>query len=264
MLKPKKRFGQHFLVDARVLVRILAALTIQSDDHVVEIGPGKGALTRYLLPHCRRLDAIEIDRDLVELLKEKFAGQEKLHLHCADVLRFDFASLAEPEKRLKIVGNLPYNISTPLLFHLFKQKYVIADMVFMLQKEVATRLTASPGSKRYGRLSVMAQYHCGIEMLFTVPAQSFRPPPKVTSAVVRLTPHPALPVEVSDYTRFQAVVAAAFSQRRKTLRNALYPLLSAEAIRACGIDPGSRAEELPLSAFAALSRALGPVHPTIA
>lgn len=263
MHRPKKRFGQHFLVDAQVLARILAALAPLAEDHIVEIGPGKGALTRYLLPHCRRLDAIEIDRDLVELLREKFSGIENLHIHCADALRFDFTHLAEVGERIRIVGNLPYNISTPLLFQLFEQKQVIGDMLFMLQKEVVERLTASPDSKRYGRLSVMAQYHCRIEKLFTVGPESFRPSPKVTSAIVRLTPYLIPPVEVGEYTRFETVVASAFGQRRKTLRNALKSLLPEETIRACGIDPQSRAETLPIKAFAALSRALAerPVQP---
>lgn len=263
MHRPKKRFGQHFLVDAQVLVRILAALAPLADDHIVEIGPGKGALIRYLLPHCRRLDVIEIDRDLVELLREKFSGIEHLRIHCADALRFDFTHLAEAGERIRIVGNLPYNISTPLLFQLFGQKRVIDDMLFMLQKEVVERLTASPGSKRYGRLSVMAQYHCQIEKLFTVGPESFRPQPKVSSAIVRLRPHLVPPVEVGEYALFETVVASAFGQRRKTLRNALKSLLPEETIRACGIDPQARAETLPITAFAALSRALAqrPVQP---
>lgn len=256
MHRPRKRFGQHFLRDSRVLSRLLTALAPQTDDHIVEIGPGQGALTRYLLPHCRRLDVLEIDRDLVELLRQKFSGIQNLHIHCADALSFDFTRLAEAGKQLRVVGNLPYNISTPLLFHLFRQKQVIAEMLFMLQKEVVERLAAVPGSRQYGRLSVMAQYHCRIEKLFTVGPENFQPPPKVTSAIVRLTPYRVPLVDVGDYTCFETVVATAFGQRRKTLRNALKSLLAEEIIRACGIDPQARAETLFLEAFGCLSRAL--------
>ncbi len=264
MPRPKKRFGQHFLRDRLVLARILKALAPKADDHLVEIGPGTGALTQLLLANCRQLDAIEIDRELVELLKEKLKGAPNFTLHCANALRFDFTRLAAEGERLKIVGNLPYNISTPLLFHLFGQKQAIGEMLFMLQKEVVERLAAAPASRQYGRLSVMAQYHCRIEKLFTVGSESFYPPPKVSSGVVRLTPHPVPPVEIGDYACFQTVVAAAFGQRRKTLRNALKSLLPEEAIRACGIALSARAEELPLSAFAALSQTLAacPVHPS--
>ncbi|GAB4354436.1 MAG: 16S rRNA (adenine(1518)-N(6)/adenine(1519)-N(6)) -dimethyltransferase RsmA [Methylohalobius crimeensis] len=262
MHRPKKRFGQNFLRDGRVLTRILAAVAPRPDDHIVEIGPGKGALTRYLLPHCRRLDAIEIDRDLIERLEEQFKDQ-RFHIHAADALAFDFRQLAAPGRRLKVVGNLPYNISTPLLFHLFEQKAAITEMVFMLQKEVVERLAAPPGNKQYGRLSVMAQYHCRMEKLFTVGPESFQPSPKVTSAVIRLTPHAIPPVEVGDLSCFRQVVTAAFGQRRKTLRNALKSRLSAEAISACGIDPRARAETLSLEDFGRLSLAMGkaPVHP---
>ncbi len=260
--KARKRFGQNFLHDTRTLHRIVAALEPSPEDHVVEIGPGKGALTRFLLPACRRLDVVEIDRDLVALLKERFAEREHLRIHSADALRFDFAALGTG---LKIVGNLPYNISTPLLFHLFRFKTVTETMVFMLQKEVVERLAAPPGDKRYGRLSVMAQYHCHVEKLFTVKPEAFRPRPRVTSAVARLRPHRTPPVEVGDYRTFETLVARAFGQRRKTLRNALRGVVNEEAIRDCGVDPGARAETLPLEAFARLSRTLGaPVQPATA
>ncbi len=263
MPKAKKRFGQHFLRDRRVLSKILALLAPIASDHLVEIGPGTGALTSYLLPHCRRLDVIEIDRDLVELLKQKFIGQGHLSIYCADALSFDFTQLAEGQDRLKLVGNLPYNISTPLLFHLFAHKQVIDTMLFMLQQEVVDRLAATPGSKRYGRLSVMAQYHCRIEKLATVGPTSFQPPPKVTSSLVRLIPHRVPLVDVGDYACFEKVVAQAFNQRRKTLRNALKYLLTEERLRSCGIDPNARAETLPLEAFGCLSRALaeGTIQP---
>ncbi len=254
--RARKRFGQNFLYDTQVLGRIMASLELSADDHVVEIGPGKGAMTRHLLPRCGRLDVIEIDRDLVALLRDKFADAPHLHIHQADALQFDFAALAGSRRALKIVGNLPYNISTPLLFHLFQYKESTEEMVFMLQKEVVERLAAMPGSKQYGRLSVMAQYHCRIEKLFTVKPGAFRPQPRVMSAVVRLRPHPDAPVDVGNYETFETVVAKAFGQRRKTLRNALRDLASEEVIRGCGIDPGARAETLPLPAFARLSRTL--------
>lgn len=261
--RPRKRFGQNFLHDPGVLKRIVAALPPGDTTHIVEIGPGKGALTRLLAPHCRRLDIIEIDRDLVALLHERFASLSHLYIHQADALSFDFSSLANPQCPFEVVGNLPYNISTPLLFHLFRYKPHIAGMLFMLQKEVVERLAAVPGSKQYGRLGVMAQYHCRIERLFNVKPTSFRPVPKVMSAVVRLTPHRQPPVAINDYASLETIVAKAFNQRRKTLRNALRSLLSEEQIRNCGIDPTARAETLPLEAFASLSRCLqgGTVQP---
>ncbi|BCX88725.1 16S rRNA (adenine1518-N6/adenine1519-N6)-dimethyltransferase [Methylomarinovum tepidoasis] len=259
--KPRKRFGQNFLQDGRVIQRIVTALAPRPGDHVVEIGPGRGALTRHLLDRCRRLDVVEIDRDLTVLLRERFATAANLIVHEADALAFDFDALTAPGEKLKVVGNLPYNISTPLLFHLFGQQAVIAQMLFMLQKEVVERLAATPGSKTYGRLSVMAQYHCRIEKCFNVKPACFQPPPKVMSAVVRLTPHPRPPVEVGAYGLFETVVAKAFGQRRKTLRNALRGLLEADAIAACGVDPTARAETLPLESFAALSRTLYSRHP---
>jgi len=254
--RPRKRFGQNFLHDRRVLERIIAVLDLSPEDRVVEIGPGRGALTRHLLPRCRRLDVVEIDRDLVALLRETFAGEQRLHIHQADALEFDFRALAAAGEKLRVVGNLPYNISTPLLFHLFAQRDAVAEMVFMLQKEVVDRLAARPGGRQYGRLSVMAQYHCRIERLFTVHPGSFHPRPRVLSALVRLLPHPQPPVVIGTYRDFETVVARAFGQRRKTLRNALRDLLPEEAIRACGIDPGSRAETLSLADFASLSRSL--------
>ena len=256
--RPRKRFGQNFLRDGRVIQRIVATLAPRPDDHVVEIGPGRGALTRRLLESGCRFEVVEIDRDLVALLQEKFPTG--LTIHEADALGFDFTALATGGP-LRVVGNLPYNISTPLLFHLFDHQAAIADMLFMLQKEVVERLAAAPGGKTYGRLSVMAQYHCRIEKCFNVGPASFQPPPKVMSAVVRLIPHRRPPVAVGDRGSFETVVARAFGQRRKTLRNALRDLLDEAAIRACGIDPRTRAETLPLEAFAALSRALYSRHP---
>ncbi len=254
--KARKRFGQHFLHDASVLSKIVAALPQKPNQHLVEIGPGQGALTSLLLDHCRHLDVIEIDRDLVKILEERYAHHEKITIHSADALSFDYSSLAQREEKFTLVGNLPYNISTPLLFHLFEYKSVIDEMLFMLQKEVVDRLSAVPGNKRYGRLSVMAQYHCRIEKCFSVSPGSFNPPPKVTSAVVKLVPYAAPPVSVADHAVFTQVVSAAFGQRRKTLRNALKKLLSAEEIASAGIDPKARAETLTLEDFANLTRIL--------
>jgi 16S rRNA (adenine1518-N6/adenine1519-N6)-dimethyltransferase len=255
---PRKRFGQNFLRDDAVVDRIVRAMAPRAEDVIVEIGPGEGVLTAALLPRCGRLEAVEIDRDLAAGLGRRFAG-DKFRLHRADALRFDFAALA-PGEPLRIVGNLPYNISTPLLFHLFEQAGRVADMHFMLQKEVVDRLTAEPDTSDYGRLGIMAQFHCRAEKLFEVDPQSFYPPPKVVSAVVRLVPHAAPPVE-ADPVALARVVAAAFSQRRKTLRNSLGKLFTAEDLKSLGIDPQRRAETLDLEEFARLARALPAGEP---
>jgi len=252
--RPRKRFGQNFLHDERVIHAIVACISPRPDEHLVEIGPGQGALTRLLLPECGRLDAVELDRDLVGYLKRRFADEERLSIHSADAMKFDFSALCRGGS-LRVVGNLPYNISTPLLFHLFGQSACIRDMHFMLQKEVVDRLCAEPGGKDYGRLSVMAQYHCSMEPLLEVGPESFTPAPKVVSAVVRLVPHEQRPV-LLDSEILGRVVTAAFSQRRKTLRNALGGLLDASEIEAAGIDPGVRAETLGLKDFARLGEAL--------
>lgn len=230
---------------------MLRAIAPKTNETFVEIGPGEGVLTRPLLDAVGRLHVVELDRDLAGALESE--GIPGLTVHGFDALRFDFRSLA-PEGGLRVVGNLPYNISTPLLFHLLDQADVIIDMHFMLQREVVERMAAGPGGGEYGRLSVMVQYRCRVERLFTVRPGAFRPPPKVDSAVVRLVPHPRPPVAVGDEDLFRQLVAAAFSQRRKTLRNALKNLLPAEAIRAAGVEPGERAERLTLEDFAALSR----------
>ncbi|MDD5037199.1 MAG: 16S rRNA (adenine(1518)-N(6)/adenine(1519)-N(6))-dimethyltransferase RsmA, partial [Methylococcaceae bacterium] len=194
--RPRKRFGQNFLHDERVIYAIVSAIAPHSDEHLVEIGPGRGALTRLLLEECKRLDVIELDRDLVEYLHGRFSGEKKLHIHSADAMRFDFTTLSQGEK-LRVSGNLPYNISTPLLFHLFEQSLCIRDMYFMLQKEVVDRLCAEPGDKEYGRLGVMARYYCDMEPLMDVYPESFNPQPKVVSSVVRLIPHAQRPVEIA-------------------------------------------------------------------
>jgi 16S rRNA (adenine1518-N6/adenine1519-N6)-dimethyltransferase len=252
----RKRFGQNFLHDYSIINDILASAALQKGQHWVEIGPGMGALTEPLLQSGISLDVVELDRDLVALLGDKFQGHPRLTIHSADALAFDFAKLVQAGEKLRVIGNLPYNISTPLMFHLLESTSCIEDMHFMLQKEVVDRICAAPGSKQYGRLSVMMQYYCDPELLFEVPPESFDPAPKVMSAVVKLIPHPQPPVAVADVPRFARLVTEAFSQRRKTLRNALSKSLTAEQILAAGIDPTARAETLTLADFASLARAL--------
>ncbi len=251
--RPRKRFGQHFLHDPTVLARITAAIDPRSGQRLVEIGPGLGALTCRILPLAKQLTVIELDRDLIPSLQQACAPLGELTIHQADALTLDFHQFGTGEEKIRLFGNLPYNISTPLLFHLFEQLDCIQDMHFMLQKEVVDRMVASPGNKRYGRLSVMVQFHCRAEMLFTVGPGAFRPPPKVASAVVRLVPHPAPPVNVRDAALFSRLVAEAFSQRRKTLRNTLKHRFTAEQLAHAGIDPSLRAEQLSLEQFARLA-----------
>ncbi len=252
--RPRKRFGQNFLHDPGVIGRIVASIAARPGDRLVEIGPGLGALTRELLPLVGAMDVVELDRDLIPKLQAACTGGE-LRVHSADALKFDFCTLAE-DAPLRVVGNLPYNISTPLLFHLLEQSRCIRDMHFMLQKEVVDRLAAQPGTSDYGRLGIMVQYHCRVERLFTVPPGAFYPPPKVYSAIVRLVPHEHPPVEVQSVQTLSQVVAQAFSQRRKTLRNTLKPLVAGSEIEALGIDPGRRPETLTLAEFALLTNAV--------
>lgn len=252
----RKRFGQHFLRDVSIVQRIIDAFAPQSDDYVVEIGPGDGTLTRALAPRVARLHAIEIDHDLVARLDDELGDRTNVLIHQADALQFDLCQLASAGHKLRLIGNLPYNISTPLLFRLLAQSQCIQDMCFMLQKEVVERLTAGPGSKAYGRLSVMIQWRCRAQRLFTVPPAAFSPRPKVESMIVYLEPYVTPPIAVADEPAFTRVVAAAFAARRKTLRNALGGMLSAEELRATGIDPVRRGETLTLAEFAALGKAL--------
>lgn len=242
--RPRKRFGQNFLHDQSVIERILACVDPRPGQRLVEIGPGQGALTRGLLQRVGEMDAVELDRDLLEPLRRQCAPLGTLHLHNADALKFDFRSLHSDERRLRLVGNLPYNISTPLLFHLIDQADAIEDMHFMLQKEVVERMAAGPGSKTYGRLSVMLQVSCEVSPLFVIGPESFDPPPKVDSSVVRLCPLPQPRVATANLADFSAFLAVAFGQRRKTLRNNLKGLLDGERITALGIDPGVRTETL--------------------
>ncbi len=251
--KARKRFGQNFLHDSGIIHRIIQSIQPQPGQRLVEIGPGQGAITRELLRAAGSLDAVELDRDLLPPLQQMCAPLGELRLHNADALKFDFASLLQPGEHLRLVGNLPYNISTPLLFHLLEQAHRIQDMHFMLQKEVVERMAAQPGSKAYGRLTVMLQQLCRVQPLFTIGPGAFRPPPKVDSAFVRLVPHAVPPNPLQDPELFARIVTAAFGQRRKTLRNSLRELVSDRAFAAAGIDPGARAERLTVSQFADLA-----------
>ncbi len=255
--RPRKRFGQNFLHDPAVIGRIVAAINPAGSEQLVEIGPGQGAITVPLLQQAGHLAVVELDRDLVGPLRERCTGLGELSIYNADALRFDFCALAG-NGPLRIVGNLPYNISTPLLFHLLVQHRCIRDMHFMLQKEVVERMAAVPGSRQYGRLSVMLQYRCEVIHLFNIGSGAFSPPPKVESAFVRLLPYAAPPVQVNDAVIFEQLVRQAFAQRRKTLRNALRGMLEADAISALGIDPAARAETLSVSDFAALANSVPP------
>jgi 16S rRNA (adenine1518-N6/adenine1519-N6)-dimethyltransferase len=255
MTRPRKRFGQHFLRDPNVIRRIVAAIDPQPGEHFVEIGPGEGVLTAPLLAAGVRLDAVEIDRDLAAALSGRCPGL--LTVHTADALEFDFAALAAAPGELRLAGNLPYNISTPLLFHLLATRAVFRDLHVMLQKEVGDRMAAAAGDPAYGRLSVALAARCRVERLFGVRPGSFWPPPQVDSVVLRLVPHAGNPLGIADFTTFDAVVARAFGQRRKQLGTSLRPLQPAAALRAAGIDPALRPERLPPAGFAALANALG-------
>jgi len=250
--RPRKRFGQNFLHDPGVIEHIVAAIRPRPGEQLVEIGPGRGALTVPLLEAAGRLTAIELDRDLIQPLQQRCHRTGEVTVHAADALRFDYCTLADGTP-LRILGNLPYNISTPLLFHLLDQRHCIRDMHFMLQKEVVERMAARPGSGQYGRLSVMLQYRCMVSPLFTIGPDAFDPPPKVDSGFVRLEPFARPPVTVADEAVLADVVRQAFAQRRKTLRNTLRGLLDADEIRRAGIDPARRAETLDLGDFAALA-----------
>lgn len=241
----RKRFGQNFLHDVHVISDIIAAIGPQAGDNVVEIGPGLGALTLPLLQALPRLQVVELDRDLVARLQQQHSP-ERLVIHAGDALQFDFSSLGP---KLRVVGNLPYNISSPLLFHLAQYASQVQDMHFMLQNEVVDRMTASPGSKDYGRLTVMLQYHFFMDKLFEVPPEAFRPAPKVTSAIVRMMPWPERPAPAADEDLLATMVAAAFGQRRKTLRNVWRDWLQEDDWAELPIDPMARPETLTLQAF---------------
>ncbi len=254
-MRARKRFGQNFLRDESIIRRIVAAIRPREDEQLLEIGPGRGALTSALLArHCKLL-AVELDRDLVPLLQQQFGDNPNFSLQQGDALKLDLDALGF-DKPLRVVGNLPYNISTPLIFHLLTQAGRIDDMHFMLQKEVVERLAAGPGSKSYGRLGIMTQYFCAVESLFEVPPGAFIPAPKVQSAIVQLIPHKVLPHPARSLPLLEQVVRTAFNQRRKTLRNALQELISGEQITALGIDAGARPERLALADYVRIADAL--------
>jgi 16S rRNA (adenine1518-N6/adenine1519-N6)-dimethyltransferase len=250
--RARKRFGQNFLVAPAIVQRIVECIDPRPGDRLIEIGPGLGALTAALLERAGHLEAIEIDRDLAQRLQARYPASQ-LTLHCEDALRYDFGAAGS---NLRIVGNLPYNISSPLLFRLLEQAASIRDIHVMLQREVVDRMTAQPGSSEYGRLTVMLGYRFTIERLLRVPAGAFRPQPKVESAFARLTPRKPLPWQVHDEPLFGRIVAAAFSQRRKTLRNALREIAQEATLCAVGIDPAARGETLSVAQYVALANAL--------
>lgn len=251
---PKKRFGQNFLTDQFVLQDIISAINPQADDSMVEIGPGQGAMTQLLLNNLESLHVVELDRDLVALLKKKF-DPEKLVIHSGDALQFDFGALPVRDgRKLRVVGNLPYNISTPLLFHLARYAQQIEDQHFMLQKEVVQRMVAPPGGRDYGRLSVMLQWRYAMDCLFIVPPTAFEPPPKVESAIVRMRPL-AAPMACEE-GKLQQVVTKAFSQRRKVIRNCVAGMFTENQLIDAGVNPQARPETLALEQFVELARRL--------
>lgn len=252
-ITPRKRFGQNFLKNPHVIENIIALIAPQKLDHMVEIGPGLGALTTLLLPLVAQLDAIEIDRDLIPQLHQRCDKLGNLHIHEADALQFDFAQLAGHEK-IRLVGNLPYNISTPLLFHVLEYRQVVQDMHFMLQKEVVDRMAAEPGNKQYGRLSVMVQYYCHVEKLIKVKPSAFFPPPKVDSAIVRLIPNAQ--ASAKDDKQLSMMVKHAFQQRRKTLANNLKGMITADQLLSLDIDPKCRPEQLSVNDYVKISNEL--------
>ena len=254
--RAKKRFGQNFLVDSNIIDNIIHSINPQAEDHIIEIGPGLGALTQPLLKTLIRLDAIELDRDVIPQLKT-LEGSEKLHIHNIDVLAFDFTEFKQSNFEhgtLRIIGNLPYNISTAVLFHLVNHRNCIHDLHFMLQKEVVERIAASAGSNDYGRLSVMMQLYFRINPLFTVAPQCFRPVPRVESAIIRMVPRTSPAISHDEHDAFAALVRQAFSQRRKTLKNTLRDLCDTGQIDAAGIDPGKRPQELSVDDYIKLFR----------
>ncbi len=256
--KPRKRLGQNFLQDTMYQQRIANSIRLKEGAKCIEIGPGQGAITAHLLDRFGAVEAVEIDRDLVRLLGRKFSKQG-LSIHQQDVLSLDFKQLADG-KRLSIIGNLPYNISSPLLFQLMESIEVIDEMVFMLQKEVVDRITAPPGSKTYGRLSVTTGLLLNSEKLFNVPPGAFFPVPKVMSSVIKLWPKENAEIPAGfDKTLFAQIVKAAFSQRRKTIRNALSKLISEQQLIEWGVNPKARAEQLDIEAYKLMAVKLGAV-----
>lgn len=252
----RKRFGQNFLHDQNIIDRIVSAINPRAEDNLVEIGPGLGALTYPVLKTAGQLDVIELDRDIIPHLKAGAENLGELRIHSHDALKFDYSSLVKEGKSLKVFGNLPYNISTPLIFHLLSSSELISDMHFMLQKEVVDRMAAQPDSKQYGRLTIMTQYFCQAIKLFEVPASAFRPAPKVVSAIVRLRPHHVKPYIAEDEKLLNEVVTTAFNYRRKTLRNALKAYLQEDDFSHLAIDSTIRPEQLSIKSFIEISNYL--------
>jgi 16S rRNA (adenine1518-N6/adenine1519-N6)-dimethyltransferase len=254
----KKRFGQNFLTDQSIIASLVDAIDPKQNQIIVEIGPGLGALTKPLLRRVSNLNVVEIDRDIVIWMQEEYSkpnyANNEIKVHNVDVLKFDFSTLG---KNIRVTGNLPYNISTPILFHLLKNLSHIVDMHFMLQKEVVERMVAHPSTPEYGRLSVMLQYYLQMEYLFTVPPEAFNPSPKVDSAFVRCAPHPTLPFVAKNTSLFANIVLKAFSQRRKTLRNTLKGLLEDDDFKKLNLDSQLRAENLSVEQFVAIANHLG-------
>ena len=259
---PKKSLGQHFLTDTRIIAMIVLAIDPQPDDRLVEIGPGQGAITFPLLDVHKRLTVIEFDRDLIFPLTEAAHAHGTLRVIHRDVLQVDFTALAADDEArpIRLVGNLPYNLSSPILFHALDHAAVVRDMHFMLQKEVVDRMAAGPGSKVYGRLSVMLQAYCEVTHLFDVPPGAFRPPPKVDSAVVRMVPLDPARIGITDPSVFARVVRDAFGQRRKTLRNALSLVCDEATIIAAGVRPDARAEQVEVAGFVRLANAVAQLE----
>ena len=249
----RKRFGQHFLTSSDTIEQIVSAIAPQKGETIVEIGPGQAALTAPLAILATTLHAIEFDRDLIAKLNRQFQDRANVTIHEADALRFDFSTLGD---ELRIVGNLPYNISTPLLFHLLTFRNIVTDMHFMLQKEVVDRMSAAPGNKDYGRLTIMLGCQLEVVPLFDVPPDAFTPPPKVMSSVVRMRPLPHDRFDIQDGRELEQIVKQAFSRRRKTLRNALKGLASETDIEAAGLEPGKRPEQIPVIGWIDLANLL--------
>ncbi len=262
MHQPRKRFGQHFLHDHQVIERIIKAIDPKPGERLLEIGPGLGAISLPLLKKIGKLMAVELDRDVIPHLTRAAKELGELTIFQADALRFDYREVAGAGDKLRLIGNLPYNISTPLLFHFLEQKECVKDMHFMLQKEVVERMAAGPGSKTFGRLSVMLQASAKVEHLFDIGREAFTPPPRVESSFVRLVPYETPPFQINDQKLFSQLVVSAFSQRRKTLRNSLKKLLNADQIASAGVDPTARPETLEPEQFAKLANLLIPDQAT--
>ena len=254
--RARKRFGQNFLHDRGIIERIIQSIRPQAGDHLLEIGPGQGALTEYLITANAKLDCVELDRDLAKFLDKLYGSKPGFTLYQEDILKFDLGKLEADEHSLRVIGNLPYNISTPVLFYLLKSCALIRDMTFMLQLEVVQRLAAKVGEKNYGRLGLMLQYFCTVEHLFDVPASAFSPQPKVSSAVVRLTPYVKLPLQARSVENLQIVIRTAFSQRRKTLKNSLKSIISEPALKALPLDISLRPENISLADYILISDVL--------